>query len=200
MKHNTNKKITSYMEKFNKYFEQNKIKVAKKFDPNKNYKYKFYKDNNNNHIVQLYDDNNLVIEATYDIAGIYNIYNSIWYWGWNIDTIDRQLVKRSKKVKGFAKYIKNHLGISLKERDKLYYWSSNGNFYTSTNNVLHLIKLILYLTKSVWYLPVCYGKDSFKPIICNSDHKINDNDSKNINNKQIFRLEYILIKKIIKVH
>ena len=197
MKHSVNKKSTSYIEKFNKYFEQNKEKIAKKFDPNKNYKYKFYKDNNNNHVVQLRDNDNLiVVEAIYDIAGIYNMYNSIWYWGWNIDTVDKQLIKRSEKVKEFAKYIKTHPEkFTHMERDKLYYWSNNGNFYTSTNNVLHLIKLILYLTKSIWYLPICYGKDSSTQILCETNllNKVNKQ-------QKIARLEYILIKKIIKIY
>jgi hypothetical protein len=177
------------LNKINKYFSQIKKDININIDPIKNYKYKFYTDNNNNHIVQLFDNNKIIIEAIYDIAGMYNIYNNVWYWGWNIDVVDRQLVKQSEKVKEFAKYIKNNstkMSNNI-DMDKLYYWSSNGNFYISHANIIHPIKLVLYLTKSMWYMPVCYGKDSTKPVLCT-------------NKKHISRIEYILIKKIIKIY
>nr|QBK88788.1 MAG: hypothetical protein LCMiAC01_04700 [Mimivirus LCMiAC01] len=179
----------SYYNKLNKYYSEHKNNISKKINLKNDYKYVFTT-NNDKHIVKIYNNDKLTMVAEYELAGIYNIYNSVWYWAWNIDNIDRRLTKLSHKIKKFAKYIKNnHDKFRPMERDELYYKTKNGNFYTSFQNIKLLTKLALYLTNSIWIFPVCYGKDN-TPMMCN----INENKTK----KSIKRLEYLLIKKIVK--
>ena len=186
----------SFLVKINKYYNKNKKSIVGKYNPNENYSYKFTLDENNNSIVKLYKNKKPVLDAIYDIAGIYNLYNSVWYWGFNIDRVNRKLVERSKVIKKFPKYIKEHPSeFTNRTRDELLFRTNNGNFHTSIDNIKLLIKLILYLTKSIWYIPICYGKDD-TTFVCNNNLK------KNIDNKDfhIKRLEYILIKKLIKIY
>ena len=70
------KKYTSFYNKINKYFSKCEKNMASNIDLIKNYRYKFSIDNNGNNIVHLYNNNKLIMEAIYDIAGIYNLYNS----------------------------------------------------------------------------------------------------------------------------
>ena len=180
----------SYYNKLNKYYSEHKKDISKKINLKNDYKYIFEINTNNRHIVKIYDNDKLLMVAEYELAGIYNLYNSVWYWAWNIDNIDRRLAKLSHKIKKFAKYIKdNDNKFQSKERDELYYRTKNGNFYTSFKNIKLLTKLALYLTNSIWIFPVCYGKDN-TPMKCQIKE----------NKKTMKRLEYVIIKKIVKLY
>ncbi len=191
----------SFLNKINKYYNKNKKNIVGKYKLNNgDYSYKFILDGNNNNIIKLYKNKKPVLDAIYDIAGIYNLYNSVWYWGFNIDRVNRKLVERSKVIKKFPKYIKEHPSeFTNRTRDELLFRTNNGNFHTSIDNIKLLIKLILYLTKSIWYIPICYGKDD-TTFVCINNLKKNINLISNNKNNHIERLEYILIKKFIKIY
>ncbi len=166
----------------NEYYQKQKEKISKKYNPDKQYTYKF-----KNNIIELYNNSELIMKAEYELIGIYNIFNSIWYWAYNIEAVDRSLTKESEKIKDFAKT----LLTDIKNYDKVeaeYYrfLSNNPNFYISSNKILKLVKLMLYVTKGEWYIPICEGKDN---VTC-TNNKINKNDT-------VKRIEYIMIKKII---
>lgn len=177
-------------ETINEYFIKRKNEINKIFDPDKNYNYKMY--SGDTHIIEIYDNNKMILKAEYDLIGIYNIFNSIWYWAWNIQFVDRSLAKNSEKVKKFAKelndkyddYLKNN---KMKVLDNYYYICKNGNFYTSSDNILKMIKLMMYLTDGLWYIPICLGKDDVTCVVNEKDGYPS----------ALKRMEYLMIKKVI---
>ncbi len=178
--------MSSFYDKIEKYHSKQKKNIRKKFDFDKNYKYKFTKDKHNNHIIEVYNNDRLELKAKYEIIGLYNLINSVWYWAWNISSVNRALTKESQKVHELAKDIKDNYKKYLPdEADELHYISTNGNFFMTYDNIIKLIKLILYLSKSEWYLFLAHNKN---------DTTI---QSQNAKNSDLQRMEYILLKQII---
>lgn len=181
--------MNSFYNKIDSYHSKQKKNIKKKFDPNQNYKYKFTKDKQGNHIIEIYDDENKIkLKAIYEIIGLYNLINSVWYWAWDISFVNRALTKESLKIKELAKDIKNNYKKYLPdEADQLYFVSTNGTFFITTENVTRLIKLLLYLSKGEWYLFIAHNKND-------SMIQSQNLDNQNLDNQ---RIEYILLKKII---
>ncbi|AYV82021.1 MAG: hypothetical protein Homavirus2_25 [Homavirus sp.] len=174
----------SIEDKIDKYFNEKKKEISERFDPDKNYSYKLQKDDNGAFYIELYDDNKLILKAEYDLMGMYNMFNSVWYWAHNIQFIDRNMAKKSQEIKGFAKELKeNYDNYDSVELEAYYYMCKNGNFYASSNNVLKMVKLMLYVTNGLWYIPICAGKDN---VTCMT----------NKTKSSIKRMEYLMIKKI----
>ena len=138
-------------------------------------------------IAEIHKNGQLLIRFRYFIAGAFNFYNSIWYWGHNIQLVDKNLTKKTIKVKQFAADIKkNYSKYNSVEADQLYFITNNDNFYTSNKNILLPIKLIMFLTNGLWFIPICYGKDGNILLQgCSSD------------NLSIKRMDYLIITKII---
>ncbi len=181
---------TTYIDKVNKYYRHCKKKISSTISLNKDYKYVLSK-NDEQYIIKIFNENKLILIAEYDIAGMYNIHNSVWYWGWNIDSINKKLVERIKKVKQFSKYVRdNYDKFSAKEKDELYFRTNNDNYYTSIKNIDYIMKLAMYITRSIWYIPLCYNKDN---TITKCEYVKNKPNSTQ-------KIEYIFIKKIIKVY
>ena len=127
----------------------------------------------------MYLNNKLKLKAEYCIAGLYNIPLSIWYWGWNIAFVNKQIIKPVLQIKEFSKVIMdNYKDFNKIEAEELYYVVSNNNFYISGDNINKVIKLTLYLTKAIWCFPVKY------------------NNRKN-DTGEMDKIEYILITKIL---
>ncbi len=61
------------------------------------------------------------------------------------------------------------------------------NYYTDTNTIDKLIKVVLYYLKVGWYLTLCHGRDGKGTSICSS----------NTDKKSQLRIEYLMIKKIL---
>lgn len=179
-----------FFNKVEKYFKSQKNKILKFFDYNKDYTFKFYYDNNNDqHIIELYHNNKKILKAEYSIIGMYNMINSIWYWGWDIDFINKKLIKQSELVKKFNENIKkNYDTYDPIEAEELFYITSNSNFYISAEKVKKITKLFLYLVKGLWIIPICYGKNGINSI-CDGNENTNN----------IQKIKYILITKIIQV-
>ena len=180
----------SLSEKSQEYFNKMQTEIVKRFDPDKKYIYNLQKDHMDNNTIELYDENkNFVLKAEYELIGIHNIFNSVWYWGWNIHLVDSALTKKSKNIKHISKDIKNNYSnYDPKEADEYYYITKNGNFYTSSDNIMKLVKLAMFINKGLWYIPICHGKDN---TTCT---KINKNKDKDLSIK---RVEYLMITKII---
>lgn len=164
----------------NNHYNILKNNISKSIDISKDFDYVFSNDNNID-IVEIYFDGKIKIKAEYNFIGMFNIPFSIWYWSWNIAFINKNLIKEMLPVKNFSKSMileKNYYKYNKKNTDELYYITSNDNFYISHKNIDKILKLVLFLTKSVWYFPIKY-----------------------INNKnqldKIDKIHYILITKII---
>lgn len=177
-----------FSDKINSYFELQQSSISKYFNPDLDYKYMFSINNNHQHIIDIFNNNNkLLLKAEYEFAGVYNINSSIWHWAWNLDFINRQLARSSLVTKKFARYIKDHLyQFDPLEADDLYFRTNNGYYYTSSKNILLIVKLILYLTKSLWFLSICNHNDNSSSICKHAD-------------KNVVQVQYLLIKKILQV-
>ncbi|AYV78265.1 MAG: hypothetical protein Edafosvirus8_15 [Edafosvirus sp.] len=168
----------SFINKIESNF-RNKEEIIKKkinIDENINYTFEFSRSLNNDAIIDIYLNNKHILKILYEIIGIYNLQNSVWYWSWNSSLIERDLMKKTKKIKKFGKYIKNNLNeFDPKEAEEIYYYVSNGNFFINQENVLKIIQLSLYLSDSIWFL------------------------SKKDNDESPQKIEYYFIKKIIQL-
>lgn len=166
-----------FFDNINSYYNSTNDDMQKKvhnLNNKNNYEYVFSK-NDDMQTVEIYLDNKFVLKAEYVILGLYNIQLSMWYWSWNIAFINKKLTELPiNKIKSFINVLNdNYDKFNKVDAEMLHYLISNDNFYISNNNIDKIIKLGLYLTKSVWYFPI----------------KQNDD---NIN-----QLEYILITKIL---
>lgn len=168
--------------KIDKYYNSQKELMNKKFDTDKNYTYQV-----NNNIIELFDNDKLIIKGEYQIVGIYNLISSIWVWGWNIQIVNRKLVSSSEKIKEFSEELMKEKKNS-QEIDELYYITSNGNFYTSPNNIEKITKVALYYLEGKWIFPICYGQNNISCVFPQNTQNPDDN---------IRKMEYIMLTKII---
>ena len=182
------KNTSNFNKEINRYYEKQEKDYSKKFDLTKSYASNTYIDNNGNHIIELIHDNKVKLKAEYELIGMYNIINSMWYWGWSIDLADRNLVKTSKKITEFPEYIKKNMDkFDLKESEDLHFKTSMASFYTDISAIDKLIKTFLYYLNAGWYLTLCHGRNNSDINTCSS----------NVDKKSQLRIEYLVIKKIL---
>jgi len=136
------------------------------------YKYVFSKHSPN---VSIYLGDKLKLKAEYSIIGTYNIGTSIWYWAWNMAFINHSLTTDVIKLKT---YNIQDLKLQSKEHEKVDYLLTNGYFYISSKNIAKLIKIVTYILKPLWILPI-------------KTKSANDNDQNVI--------KYIMINKILEI-
>jgi hypothetical protein len=177
--------------KFNKemerYYDKQKGRYSDRVDGSKSYDSNMYVDDNGRHIIELSYDGKVRFKAEYELIGMYNVANSMWYWGWAIDLIDKSLVESSRKMLDFPKFIKeNYSMFTSEEADDLYFKTSTANFYTDQKNIEKILKLTLFQLKADWFITVCHGRDDTKKTC---EVKTNDPSQ--------FRTEYLLIKKLL---
>jgi len=180
-------KNNSFFQKINKYCQEANSDIHKKYDSTKNYVFRFEDPN----IVNIYesnkDDNKLIFKCEYSVVGTYNIYNSIWYWSWAIDYINKTLINK-RLIEDVKDYKPKKNSYSYQELDEIYFYTSNNNFYLSYQNINKLTNLVLYLTKGQMIIPVKYTTDG---------NTISYTENNGENNNHIKRLEYIMIEKVI---
>ncbi len=186
--------MSKFTNRIEKYYKAKKDTYSKKVDLLKSYNTKFSVDDDNNHIIELLDDSgNTVLKAYYDLIGFYNLSNSVWYWGWNIDLADKKLTSATLKISEFPKYIKkNYKEFQPVEAEDYHFRTSMGNFYTSLDKIHNLIKLAMFILKGEWYIAVCSGRDG-KTTTCDPGFNAE------LEKSPIIRFEYLLIKKILKI-
>jgi len=166
------------------YFNNSAKNMEKKINLNKKHILNFVNDANEDPVVDIYEinDNNkkLVMRAKYYMIGMY--INKTWYWGYSIPLINKKITDQTKIVKNIKNDIlKNYEKYELSDVDYYYYVSKNPIFHSDDANKLP--ELMVYLNKSLWYMPVFY----------NDKNKIiydNDNSFK-------FKVEYYAIESII---
>jgi hypothetical protein len=180
-----------YSQKVSDYFDNCEKQIKKSYDVSKQYNHKFVTEDGGRHIIELIDKkegSTPVIRAEYEIIGVYDMITSVWYWGWNIDFVDRGLVKTIESVKKIKSEIeKNYKGFEPIEADYLNFISSNGNFFTVNDRIQGLIKLALYECDAKWYIPIVHS-DQLNPYVL-SDEKNVVTGAK--------RVEFLLIKSLI---
>ncbi len=165
-------------------YKQRKLQMKKLYDLHKQYTCQLVQDANDTSIIILFDNSQSILRAEYELAGIYNPTNMIWYWGWNTDYHNRALTKTSEVTKQFAEYLRQHNTIKYSEAEDLYFRVNNGNLYTE--DLLKMAKLSLYLTDSHWIIPII--RDNDRIITFQGDLSAVPKDGK---------IEILLIKRIL---
>ena len=125
-----------------------------------------------------------VLIADYKILGLYNIYNSVWYWGYNVFLANKRKTVEKNKLTSFydtfLKDMKNFDDISYLEY--VNYFANNDNFYISLNKIDMVVRVGLQAFEGDWYL-----------ILCNTSNSTTCLPNKGPGVK---RLEYIIINNI----
>ncbi|CAH6421595.1 Hypothetical protein KVN_LOCUS366 [uncultured virus] len=183
-----------FSSEIDKFFETKKNYIDQFIDLDNNFDFKFSKNNNGKNIIEINDINKkLILKAEFQVVGIYNLINSVWYWGSNIQFIDKNLVTSviefKKKLKEKLLNDNNYIFENQKEKDEMFFYVSNENFFISPKNIMKLIKITLFYTKSIWFFTIYYGKDGNSCLIDSDKEKF----------ETIKRLEYIIITKIIQI-
>ena len=107
-------------------------------------------------IISIKNENNkLMMKGKYKIIGMYNKNTSIWYWAWDIDFVDKNLIIDSLKFKEAAKNIK----LNSPENESIYFYLTTGNFMTNIQNLTLIIKLALYITDGIWFYKIIHNEN-----------------------------------------
>jgi len=145
-----------------------KKEIHKIFDSSKVSKIRYITED----IIEFYDNENMLLRASFQEIGTYDINTNIWVWSWDKVPTNIFLSKYSKFIKTqskkfFDKIIETKNKEECKILEKYYYLSQNGYFYY-TGDVLEIIKYSLFMTKSPWYFTVTNKLDNNVPI--NKNH------------------------------
>jgi hypothetical protein len=170
----------SLLNDINKHYSVLKEKISKKIELDNDFEY-IFTEQNNYHTVEIVLEGQVKIKGEYNIVGMYNIPLSVWYWGWNIAFINKKLIEKLDNIKNFLDSLEeNFKDLNGKEAEEIHYLLSNDNFYTTSENIDKLIKLVLYITNAVWCFPIKHTQSNLKK-----------------NTDEMDRTDYIIVTKIL---
>lgn len=156
------------MENINNIYNDKKLSFSKKINLADDYIYNFY-NNNDSYFVDIINKSNksIKLKAEYQIIGIYHISLSFWYWGWSLAYVNKSLISILNKIR---QYDINNIhnidkNVTSKEIEEINYYISNNNFYLHYENLIKILKLVLYLTNGLWYFPIKKGDDKVEFIL-----------------------------------
>jgi hypothetical protein len=130
------KSNSNFYKQVQKYYEKKSDNFSKKVDLTKFYDSETYVDKNNKHILELKNGNKTIMKAEYELLGFYNIINSSWYWGYASELVDRSIIKDSKKIRDFPKYVKdNYEDFDKREAEDLYFKTSSPSFFMNVKSI-----------------------------------------------------------------
>lgn len=138
-------------------------------DKAKKSNYKFKSDNRNRHIVEINSGNKLIIRAEYCVIGVYNLENNVWYWSWNLDFVDKAVAINPENMSNIQK----PNNVSRQDWEKLKFYTTNGNFFTTLDRLEQVVKMALHHLDGEWILSIKH------------------------NDEGINYIEYIMLKKIL---
>jgi len=169
-----------------KYYQANKLNIVKQTKSKLFIKNDKIDDDN---ILEIYDDTVLIFKGYYNIAGVYDTTTFMWYWSYILDYVDQTICINKNTIHELYKYAKknnNNNNINQQDIEDISFRTSNNSLcMNSINNILPLIKLLLYFTKSIDYILVYYDDNKIMNIYNN------DNSIRNI--------YVIIIKKILRI-
>ena len=170
---------------YQKHFTDLEQGFGKRVDLDKDYWYRYAK-SDQDHLIEAVDPKtgDTVFKATYDRIGTFDTYSGIWRWGWAHAHIDKELQQESLKVKQIAEEIENNYeSIDRKEADLYHYYSSNGYFYVSKNDVPSIIEMALSKMDAEWFIAIRTGID----------------DEPSAKEKKLTTVEYLSVKKLVQI-
>lgn len=168
----------------NDTYEKKKKNIKSIITDINNMKFEFSKDNDNDTKFVNIIDKSKSIRATYRTIGIHNIVNSVWYWGWNIDFIDKNTIIKKKDFDNIISLLKQkYKQVDIIDADELYFYLTNGNFYMTKERLPNLMKVMLHTQNGEWIITVRH-----------LDKSIRDEDG----NRPLMYIEYIILDEFIK--
>ena len=73
---------SKFSKEVERYYDKQKSRYSDKIDGSKAYDSNMYVDDNGRHVVELVYGGKVRFKAEYELIGMYNVANSMWYWGW----------------------------------------------------------------------------------------------------------------------
>lgn len=184
----SNNKYRDLFKNIQKNYENRHNKIKSSINSKDTYNYVFETDSDDVPIVNVIDNNGKsILQAKYSVVGVYNPVTSIWNWGWACDFVNRKLIKHKSKIHKFASEIKeNYDNFEKKDRkdiEELYFHTSNRNFYMNSKKIDLLMKFVLHITDTVWFLSISHKNKSIT----------DENDE-----HPVMYIEYILLNEVTK--
>ncbi|MBA42458.1 MAG: hypothetical protein CMF62_00425 [Magnetococcales bacterium] len=149
----------SYLDKVERSY-QNKKKQFNKLNPKINYSFKFVTDTDKNRILVVSHNDKIVMKAEYDLIGIYNKDLNLWHYGYAIDYVDKKSTLKSKNIKKLQIDVEeNYNNYDAIESETLHFYSSNPHLFTDSDNIPLIIKIMMFIMDSIWYISINYNKN-----------------------------------------
>lgn len=179
--------VYTIFQEIDKFYKEKENSMQKKYNTSKNYMIKFEKNHQDQNYIYLFDKDKLILKAEYKLLGIYNLITFIWYWGFDITFVDKNLVDFQDDIHQFSeKLIEEYKKYDKKEADVLHYITSNRNFFVSPKNLKTVVNLGFKIVNGEFVFPVCYGSEGDACVY-----------SEEQEGELLKRLEYIVITKIV---
>jgi hypothetical protein len=99
-------------------------------------------------------NNTLLLKGNYIVIGTYNTVNNIWYWGWAIGFIDRNLVQETEKIIKWGKELMTKNGLHSKIDQIIYFYTKSGYFKIDYEQIILLVKIALFALKGIWIFEI----------------------------------------------
>ena len=136
-----------------------KNKLPSNITNKNNYGAKFTENNNGNDIIILFDDDgNKIMKASYDTIGTYNHQKSLWTWGWAIQQINKNSIKKSLLIKSLNR------DSSKNNNNGIY---TNGASKMANDKVEYLAKTMMYTAKGLWFMTINHENNIDEYIMIN---------------------------------
>jgi hypothetical protein len=148
--------MVELLKKVDKYYEEQKNKIDKVYKERTITNIEFNEiQGEEKHLVNLSNNDTAIASAEYSYMGIYDKTLGMWKWAWGFLYIDPKLRIDADKVRDYQNEIKKmYTNEDAVIYEQLYYMTKNGYFFIKKGEMLKLIKLMLYITKGLWFVPI----------------------------------------------
>lgn len=125
---------------------------------------------NNEHILEINIGSQPIFKGHYNILGVYDSVTFMWYWPYIFDYLDQSLCVSKSQIKELYKYIKDVKHINQQYLENIIFRTINDSSYMSSiNNIVVVIKTLIYYFKLVDYLLVYYDENKIMKIYKEGD-------------------------------
>jgi hypothetical protein len=111
-------------------------------------------------MIELYHEHNLVFKSHYNIIGMYNNVINIWYWGFILDYVNKNVfIKKKILIQSIEYLMENENNIHIQSLEDLLFRLNNDSIYMNNiNNIIPTIEYLLYFIKHTDYIMVYYDE------------------------------------------
>lgn len=120
------------------------------------------KQTDGDNIIKIYKQTATIFSGIYNILGVYDMGVSMWYWSYILDYMDQSLCTSKDVITNIRNFCRNGQLDKPNIEDVVFRTSNDSIYMSSINNILPLIKILLYFTKSSDYLLVYYENNAMQ--------------------------------------